>query len=400
MLKCINTFTMRDLLDIINLLEAKDEGDVNSLKKAIASLLKDTQEGTVLNQVLKVLQAGNIDERIAKVVGTDSDAKNFISQITDAIIKSDASIEQKNAFLEKFPKGIIDVGMLVDGGDHTFEELVGPGFPTELLKDLSVRLTSQGVGPGEVALAIMSPKIKWSGREVGGGDILVNGKPVEVKTRVSSGGRWLNTRKSNMNLPAIKQAIEEASGLEIPARLSVDNWVNVYRPNIDPKVLPKVAQIIADGVFTGVNNKAYKEALMQGDTPDIIDEHLRTGYDNYKALSGFEGLLLMDLPTERAQYFTDYDDMAGLIKNDSVYIYAPESEMMPKVSLAGGGSKASAKGDGIEKPEKTKGEPKASEKDFLDKSAQIAGKSAKKSLPPIKKATPTVGDVGRKLRKV
>ena len=89
---------MRDLLDIIKLIEEKEEGDVSSLKKAIVGLLKDTEEGSVLNQVLKVLQAGNIDERIAKVVGTDADAKQFITQITDAIIKSEASIQQKNEF--------------------------------------------------------------------------------------------------------------------------------------------------------------------------------------------------------------------------------------------------------------------------------------------------------------
>jgi hypothetical protein len=286
---------------------------------------------------------------------------------------------------------------MVDGDDHTFEELVGAGFPTELLKDLSVRLTSQGVGPGEVALAIMSTKIKWSGREVGGGDILVNGKPVEVKTRVSSGGRWLNTRKSNMNLPAIKQAIEEATGFDVPARLSVDNWVTVYRPNIDPKTLPKVAQIIADGVFNGVNNNAYKEMLMKGDTQDIIDEHLRTGYENYKAVSGFEGLLLMDLPTERIQYFTDYDDMEGLIKNDSVYLYAPEAEMMPKVALAGGGKSVASKGS--TEPSDNEG-PETTEKDFLDKSAEIAGKATKAVKSVASKAASKMGDVGRKLRKV
>lgn len=396
MLICINTF-MRDLLDIIKLIEAKEEGDVSSLKKAIASLLKDTEEGSVLNQVLKVLQAGNIDERIAKIVGTDADAKQFITQITDAIIKSDASIEQKNAFLEQFPKGIINAKTLVDGDSHSFEELVGAGFPTELLKDLSVRLTSQGVGPGEVALAVMSPNIKWSGREVGGGDILVNGKPVEVKTRVSSGGRWLNTRKSNMNLPAIKQAIEEATGFDVPARLSVDNWVNVYRPNIDPKALPKVAQTIADGVFNGVPNNDYKEMLMKGDTPDIIDEHLRTGYENYKALSGFEGLLLMDIPTERIQYFTEYDEMADLIKNDSVYIYAPEAEMMPKVALSGGGKSVASKGS--KEPAGNEG-PETTEKDFLDKSAEIAGKATKAVKSIASKAASKMGDVGRKLRKV
>ena len=384
---------MRELINLISLLEAKtEEENPTRLKKVIVDLLKTTDEGSVLNQVLKVLQAGNIDERISKIVGTDADARQFIGQITDAIIKSDASIEQKNAFLEKFPSGILNAKMLVDGKEHSFEELVGPGFPTELLKDLTTRLTSQGVGPGEVALAIMSPNVKWSGRDVGGGDILVNGKPVEVKTRVSSGGRWLNTRKSNMNLPAIKQAIEEASGLEIPARLSVDNWVNVYRPNIDPKALPKVAQTIADGIFNGVENGQYKEMLMKGDVSDIIDEHLRTGFNNYKKLSGFEGILLMDLPTERTQYFKDYDSMADAIKNDSVYIYAPEAEMMPKVALAGGG-KASKEAGEVSSEPAVSSKPAGKNK-FANMAAQIADEP--QTMP--KSNNPSQG-LGRKKRK-
>lgn len=384
---------MRELINLISLLEAKtEEENPTRLKKVIVDLLKTTDEGSVLNQVLKVLQAGNIDERISKIVGTDADAKQFIGQITDAIIKSNASIEQKNAFLEKFPTGILNAKMLVDGKEHSFEELVGPGFPTELLIDLSTRLTSQGVGPGEVALAIMSPNVKWSGRDVGGGDILVNGKPVEVKTRVSSGGRWLNTRKSNMNLPAIKQAIEEASGLEIPARLSVDNWVNVYRPNIDPKTLPKVAQTIADGIFSGVSNNQYKEILMKGDVSDIIDEHLRTGFDNYKTLSGFEGILLMDLPTERTHYFKDYDSMTDVIKNDSVYIYAPEAEMMPKVALAGG-SKSKASGEVSSEPS-ISSKPTVGKNKFNDMAAQIADEPSSRPKP----SDPSNG-LGRKKRK-
>jgi hypothetical protein len=387
---------MRELIDIITLLEAKSDDNLNVIRKTIIDLLKTTDEGSVLNQVLKVLQAGNIDERVAKVVGTDKDAKQFLGQITDAIIKSDASIEQKNAFLEQFPKGILNVKMLVDGLPHTFEELVGPGFPTELFVDLSKRLTSQGVGPGEVALAVYSPQIKWSGREVGGGDVLINGKPVEVKTRVSSGGRWLNARKANMNLPAIKQAIEEASGFEIPARLSVDNWVNVYRPNIDPKNLPKVAQTIADGIFNGVNNSAYKNMLMKGDVSDIIDEHLRTGFENYKKLSGFEGLLLMDLPTETSQYFTDYDEMQGLIKNDAVYLFAPESEMMPKVALSGGGGKGGSSKSGSEPESLAEPSSKASEKSFNNAAAQLAG--GPRVSAKSKTASAKTGDVGRKKR--
>jgi len=386
---------MRDLINLISLLEAVDTKETNPvrLKKTIIDLIKTTEEGTVLNQVLKVLQSGNIDERIANVVNTDADAKQFLGQITDAIVKSDASIEQKNAFLEKFPKGILNAKKLIDGKEHSFEELVGPGFPTELLKNLSTQLTSQGVGPGEVALAIMSPNIKWSGREAGGGDILVYGKPIEVKTRVNSGGRWLNARKANMNLPAIKDAIEDASGVQVPARLGVNDWVNVYRPSIDPKQLPSVAQTIANGIFTGVNNKQYVKALIKGDAQDIIDEHLRTGFDNYKKLSGFEGILMIDLPTERTQYFQDYDSMANLIKNSTIYLYAPESEMMPKVELAAGSTGQAASGNKIQ-PTATATTGRTSKDEFADVAAQIANGSSPKANTGDKS-----GGVGRTKRR-
>jgi DNA-binding ferritin-like protein (Dps family) len=369
---------MRDLLNIINKLTEAAENATN-IKKVIIDMIKTTEEGTVLNQVLKVLEAGNIGDRIAQVVGTDADAKGFIKQISDTIIQSDASIEQKNAFLERFPKGILDVGVLLNGKNNTFDDLVGPGFPAELLSELSVRLTSQGVGPGEVALAIMSPKVKWSGREAGGGDVLVNGRPVEVKTRVSSGGRWLNPRKANMNLPAIKKIIEQKSQIDVPDRLNVNDWVNVYRPNIDKKDLPEVVKTIADGIFNATNNKAYQDMLTRGDVSDIVDEQLRTGYENYKKLSGFEGILMMDLPTKTAQYFKNYDDMDGAIKSDATYIFAPEGEMMPKVSLISGSGSSSKGGKTTAAPDQSKRTP-----NLAAAAADIVGDRSDKVAEPIR----------------
>lgn len=390
---------MRDLINLI--LEASKPQSDNVLKKTIIDLIKTTDEGSVLNQVLKVLKAGNIDQRITNIIGSDADAKIFLKQITDAIIQSDASIEQKNEFLEKFPKGILDVKKLTDGKPHTIEELVGPGFPSELFKDLSTRLTSQGVGPGEVALAVFSPKVKWSGRAEGGGDILVNGKPIEVKTRVSSGGRWLNARKAKMDLQKIKQTVEAATGMEVPDRLNVKAWVDTYRPAIqDKKTLDKVTKIIADSIFNSTDNSAYQKALKSGDAADITDEHLRTGYNNYKKLSGFEGVLLMDLPTETSQYFKDYDSMEGKIKSDATYLYGPESEMMPKVSLTSGVEGAKARklaaagdtGDIEAAPKKGKGTS------LLSKAADIV--SGRKSDVVTKRGKPEAPvDIGRTKRK-
>lgn len=386
---------MREFIDIVDLVETNEKDDIGTIKKTIVSMIKTVDEKSVLKKVLQTLQAGNLDERIENVIKTDADAKTFVRQITSAIMGIDAPIEEKDEFLKKYPKGILNVSKLLDGSPHTFGELVGEGFSEELFTQLAVSLSSQGVGPGEIALSVFSPKIKWSGRTAGGGDIIVDGKNVEVKTSIKSGGRWLNARKANMNMPAIKDAITTSTGMEVPDRLGLNMWVDTYRPAINEKTLPKVCKIIGKGLFTAVDTSAFEKALATGDAKQIQDELLRTGFENYKKLSGFDGMLMMDVATKTAQYFNSYDDMADSIRVSSPYLYGPEGEAMPKVSLkVSDSSKGSDSKDNTSKKDKDTTDKPKSEKDFTDKASQIAtGKTSKKE------ATPKVGDVGRAKRK-
>jgi len=324
---------MRNLINIIS--------EDPQLKKEIIGVVKATDDLTTLQRVLNVLKAGDIDDRIKRVIGQDADAQRFIKKIVTTILAIEAPIEEKNAFLDKYAKGkVINTAALFDGKLHSFEELVGPGFTQELFKRLSVELVSQGVGPGEVALAVLSPEIEWSGRSQGGGDIQVKKKPIEVKTRASKGGRWINARKAKLDLgaivTAISKAIPKSSQVTIPDRINTKYWTDTIRPAIDPKMLKTVAEKIANATFSFTNNKAYQKALTNGDADMIVNVYLETGYNNYKAYSGFVGMLLMDIPTEQAQYFVDYKDMQGSISVATTYIYAPESEMMPQVTLAPG----------------------------------------------------------------
>lgn len=320
---------MRDLIDLIE----RASAPTVTLKKAIIDMVKQTQEDSILNRVLKVLKAGNLDERVVDIINSDIDAKAFVSDIADSILKIDAPVEEKNAFLDNFKKGIIDTEKLLDGKPHTIAELVGPGFNTALFVDLSSKLSSHGVGPGELALAIMSPKIKWTGRVAGGGDIMVNNKPIEVKTTRKQGGRWINPRKANMDLQRIKQTLEKATGIQVPDRVNINTWVNTFRPAVQPKDLDKVTKIIADSIFKFTSNTDYQKALKSGSAAEIIGEHIKTGYNNYKALTNFKGILMVDLPSNTIQYFENYESMVGNIKPTSTYIYAPETEMMPKIDL-------------------------------------------------------------------
>jgi hypothetical protein len=321
-----------DMRKLINLVEDP------ALKKQIIDVVKSTDDPQVLGKVLKVLKAGNIEERIKSVLGSDADASQFLGKIARNIIEIDAPIEEKDAFLEKIKKGIaINTNLLLDGSLHNFTEIVGTGFGLDLFKQLSVELVSQGVGPGEVALAVLSPNIAWSGRVKGGGDIIVNKKAVEVKTRASKGGRWINARKANMDLPSIARAISDATGGSKGDYIGLDNWVNTLRPMIkDQTLLANTAKAIADGTFSHVPNQDYQQALISGDENAIKFAIVKVGYDNYKKYSGFAGMLLMDLPTDQVQYFVDFDSMVGNISVGTPYIFSPEATMMPQVVLEPG----------------------------------------------------------------
>jgi hypothetical protein len=161
----------------------------------------------------------------------------------------------------------------------------------------------------------------------------------------------------------------------LPARLSIDEWVNKIRPDLAhmPEVLADCAKKMADGLFNQVPNTVYAKALVSGTAPQIKNAILKVGFANYKKYSKFDGILMMDINSAGLQYFTDYSQMAGKVKVDSAYLYAPESEAMPKVRLlplaaggdaggdAGGGDAGGDAGGANTKPAAPVAKPKAAD---------------------------------------
>lgn len=312
--------------------------DFQSVKKDIISLLKSVREENILQKVLKVLQSGDIEKRIKEAISNDSDAKAHIETITNVIVDSSASVQEKDLFLSRFKSGIVDVSKLIDGRLHSFKDVVGSDFAVEVFKKLITTLTSQGIGPGELALAVLSPKIKSVGAVGGGGDIIVNGVRVEVKASVKSGGRWVNARKAKVNLPAIKKSIELATGEPLTVNyLSAKQWVQTYRPMIlskNPKKLSSVCAAIANGMFNQTSNVKYKEALEKGNAVEIAERMLEVGFENYKTYSNFTGILLIDTVRETLQYFTSFGEMKDKIESSTPYVWCSGAdELMPKVKL-------------------------------------------------------------------
>jgi len=325
---------MNDLRKLIDIFEDP------LLKKEIIDAIKKTDDIQLLQRILNSLTVGDLPARLKNVLSKDVDARKFTEAIARVIMSMDASNAEKIAFVDNYTNGFINTDLLLDGKQHNYREFINDKLAMDLFKILSTQLTSQGVGPCEVAFAVLSPKIRWSGRAGGGGDIQVNQVAVEVKARVSKGGRWLNTRKAAMDMAGVRRAIETAwvkskntEELVLPDRTNINYFLNNIRPNLDPKLLPKLAKSMADGMFKHVNNRQYVDALINGDLAAIQDAILTVGFDNYKAYSDFDGILLVDVPSETAQYFRNYAEMRGHAKAGQGYVYAPESEAMPQVDL-------------------------------------------------------------------
>jgi hypothetical protein len=373
----MNPILMRNLLELF---------EEENLKKQVLDVVKSTDDPNLLQKVLDTLKAGNIEERVKDVLSKDADANRFVDKLAEIIVLIKAPIEEKNAFLKEFPKGIVNTDLLLDGQQHSFSELVGSGFNTELFKVLTRVMVSQGVGPGEVALAVLSPHVKWSGRAAGGGDIQVGNQSVEVKTSVSAGGRWINARKATMDMTSIKtnivkamtetlkkqgQQVDSAEPLpELPARLNPATWVETFRPRIDPSLLDACTKGMADGLFNHTNNSMYQKALADGMPAQIKDAILDVGFNNYKSYSHFDGILMMDLKSEVAQYFKDYASMKGSIKTGTTYVYAPESEAMPQVVLMDTMGGTTSSGDAEVAPAQTAGTPARVQPAELDAQTQ------------------------------
>ena len=322
-----------------------------ALKKEIIDAVKKTDDTQLLQKILNTLTVGDLPVRLREILRKDADASKFAEAIARVIMNMDNSNSEKMDFLENYSTGFINTDLLLDGSQHNYKEFINSPLALDLFKILSTQLVSQGVGPCEVAFAVLSPKIRWSGRAGGGGDIQVNKLAVEVKARVVNGGRWINARKATIDMAGIRKAIENAwtksknsEPLELPARVNFTYWVQNIRPKIDPKLLPKLAKQMADGLFNHVNNNNYSSALVDGDVARIQDALLDVGFDNYKAYSDFDGILLVDVPSETAQYFRSYSDMRGHAKAGQGYIYAPESEAMPQVMLIPKGGVATPTG--------------------------------------------------------
>ena len=174
---------------IMSLPQVSDIRD--QVEKAIAQMdLSDKDNVELLRKMYSVLKTTGIQDRAQKIFSKDEDNTGAVLQAVGRSFLDIANQQpdEANSFLNNFEQNpnVVDIKALtglpgqIKSTSDLFIGDFAKKFGTGLIKLQGNKFKSGYVGPGEIALSCLSSQIKL-GVEDSGGDIVINGKGVEVK---------------------------------------------------------------------------------------------------------------------------------------------------------------------------------------------------------------------------
>lgn len=307
------------------------------LKDLIVQRLQSEDDRNMLDRIYQALEQSTLDERIQATLGQDEDAASRLQIFAGLVMNTEGSYAEKQQFIDSYTEGYIDTQKLTTPNQiHQYEEwLIGPPF-VERVFDSLYTYTPQGIGPGEYALAVLSPNIQASGRSAEmAGDLVIDGVMCEVKAKQQSGGRWSDNRKAKMNIRATEQAFNKL-GIEVGKGISGLMFARDIRPNLEAADIANLAKIIVKNAFAFVNDNeagGLVQALESGDGRQIAHEWGMLSYENYQRMSNFETMLLLDGPKRHSLYFSDVNAVSGVINAGQPYLVGPEQQIHPQMTF-------------------------------------------------------------------
>lgn len=297
--------------------------NLTQLKTQIIGQVKKTEDPDLLQKIFTVLNKTGLVDRIGLVLDRDTDTKGYVQQLVDMIIDVPGTYEEKIAFVKEYPNGYIDVDKMISGEYVKFDELIvgGKGTPIEFVHRVfdSLKQVTFGSakGPGEFALAVLSPKIKITGK----GDLNIGKDIIEVKAAAGSKGGRVGT-PGLLRSHDIPKILAKYCKTPVPAGSSLNlKQLHNYliANNLTKTQMTKCVKELFNYIFDNrVDVSDIVDAVLMGADPSPF--YLRANYEVYQNESGFTGMMLMNFPAQSLRYFKDPIQMASQIYAFSVYL--------------------------------------------------------------------------------
>ena len=290
----------------------------------------------VLQKVLMALEGGGLKQRVQGVLENDPDAKKVLASVTEQIFSAKPTTEDIEAFITAYPKGLVNIQALLEPGKKEWSQIfVGyqPDNHMGRVVERLYKLKNQGIGPAEVCLSVLSPKIFHSGSRPGAGDIFIDGAGhFEIKASVAKPGRLFDGRKAKVDMNTIQ---------------NVRDQLKIQKPRVNLKDLiaanPKQEQVVAltKAIFrhVGDNIGGFVNAIMKKDEATAKVEHTKMAYMNYQNMSSagddkFVGIIFMSLGGKWSNIVRNIDELVQNLAVGTIYVASPDqADLFPQTTF-------------------------------------------------------------------
>jgi len=202
--------------------------------------------------------------------------------------------------------------------------VVGEGLPQKLFQTLTRQNFSKSDGgPGEAALAIMSPMIKYTGSTTGG-DVIIDKKRVEVKgggKSASSGGGRVIDDKWKPNWGPTTAVLQKAG---FKGNISVLRATKPFPPNFPKEDFIKETCLNWFG-------QEVQSLIDTFGTPQFRLEWNKVIFNSYKAKAKHQGILIIG--RENYQYIVNGEQLANTRQTSKGTIYYPASNQVRDLGI-------------------------------------------------------------------
>ena len=315
--------------------EAPNTGGIMSL---IQQRLKDPNlDPEILQKVLMALEGGGLTKRLQNALENDPDARRILEKTTETIMNAKGTTQEIDAFIKQYPKGFVNTQALVSAGKKSWSDIF-VGYQSDNFVGRVVRnlygLKNQGIGPGEVCLSVMSPRIFHSGSKPGAGDIFVEGAGhFEIKGELAKAGRLYDTRKSNVDMNTIDQVRKQLK-IEKP-RVNIKDLI-AAKAN-QKQLVALITSIMRYVQPTAVGG--FVKSVLSGNEQQAKIEHTKLAYQNYRAMTAkgketFVGIIFMSLNGEWSNTITNIEELVQNLAVGTIYLMSPDqADFFPQTTF-------------------------------------------------------------------
>lgn len=314
---------MRDLLDKLTVVEAAD--DLDQLKTVISAKIKNLpdDDATVkalqeIEDLLKHVNAGGkmgiINGELQKI--DDPLVQKAQKDLARYIMSIDMTPAQRDELFDLWRNDkLVDRKALLEPGvKKNITDIINKYEDNPVIKDLVddlMRIAALGQGKGEFALGVLSKSINFPPK----GDLLIDGRKIEVKTTDGGAGRFkdqdvgvgegFEAAARNLNDKLV------SLGINVPkSGANLKLVISAYQDTKDDELLDLIEKTISI-IFEGEDIKPIVGAIEKGNFGAAMQEYAKTSFEYYINKKDDEGVLYIALDKDPVMtvYFEDADDL-------------------------------------------------------------------------------------------